>query len=640
MYLKRILLAIVSFVIVVNFTPIYADAAHSYDYKKGVFDTCKSTADASNDNNLSNYVSISGSTKTIDLCSSVTVYGIYIKSTGKINSLSINNSSVFFLKTDLPAGYYPIPGGLTGNKISVSGSDLKIYEIELFTERGDADVSNVVIETTLNSAAISFNVPTFDVRTINLEVNGMTYSGNSGSVNVSNLKANTTYTANFTVLYYHSGVVTSSYSFKTLADDTPPEDVTSFSTVITNKKDVNISFVKSTATDVSHYEIYRDDTLLVDKHKTTSYKDTTTAYNTSYTYKVVAVDTSGNKSVGVSKTVKTQDDAVTNVSNLSAAIDGKKAVKLSYTFATDTSYVQIYRDNKLLVDNYKDKSYTDTTTAYNTSYTYKILAVDASGKKSSGVSKTIKTPPDIPRDATSISYTATSNSVTLKWTNTKIDGFEHVTIYRKADNLVANVRAVFASGDGYTKVSQTQNATFTDSTVEPDTKYKYLLTTTIDGSESAGTTVDVKTKKVTVENNNLDKDANGDYVLTWTAPTTGKLKVVIGGEQYKIVAAADKKVVIPADAMAYDFWGNPDIRLVPINDIGEEIGTPSVPKPGVGVESGLLPPPDAFVSSLDVASLMSVVMSLIALVGGFLLLRLALMFVPRFIVMIRNSWGR
>lgn len=328
-----------------------------------------------------------------------------------------------------------------------------------------------------------------------------------------------------------------------------------------------------------------------------------------------------------------------DVTNLKADVTAKD-VKLSYTLPADTDYshVQIYRDGTLIADNHKSTTYTDKNTAYSTSYTYKVVSVDSAGNKSSGVSISKKTAAESPPEIEALKATATSNSVALSWQNTKRDGFDGVTIYRKQKTIAANVRALFSASDGYTPIFTTNGTEFTDLTVEPDTKYTYKVTTTIAGVESAGVTVDVKTKPVTVEGGAVDKDDNGDYVLTWTAPTTGKLKVLIDGTQYKIVAAADKKVVIPASVMVYDFWGNPKVTLVPVNDAGEDVGTPAPPKPGPDVGSGLLPSPEELKSVIDVTGLVQTGMSLIALIGGFVLLRLAFLFVPKLIKMIRRSW--
>jgi hypothetical protein len=73
--------------------------------------------------------------------------------------------------------------------------------------------------------------------------------------------------------------------------------------------------------------------------------------------------------------------SVTNIS----ATSTKDSVTLNWTNPTDTyfSYIEIYRDNVLIKDNYKSTSFTDTGLSPSTSYAYKFICVDTANGKSS-----------------------------------------------------------------------------------------------------------------------------------------------------------------------------------------------------------------------------------------------------------------
>lgn len=466
-------------------------------------------------------------------------------------------------------------------------------------------------------------------------LDGALVGTHASTINLSGLTLDTEYTLNVQTIFLDGQTVDTVQTFKTLKDTTPPANVSNLAAAIDGKKDVKITYNLPTDTDFSYVQIYRDNKLLVDNYKQNTYTDTATEFDKSYTYKIVAVDTTGNKSAGVSKTIKTSAQTADNVSNLYAAIDGKKDVKLSYKLAGDTSYVRIYRDDKLLVDNYKETSYTDKTTAYNTSYMYKVVAVNSAGIVATGISKTIKTPQSPPKDASSLSYTATSNSVSLKWRNTTLDDFTAVTIYRKNNTVAANVRALFSAGDGYTKLHSGKIETYTDNSVEPDTSYKYKVTTTIAGVESDGVTVDVKTKQVATEDTTLEQQPNGDYVVTWGAPTTGKMQINVAGTKYAVVPAANKTFTVPAADVKFNALGFADVQLVPLNDAEQPVG-PST-KPGGGGLGSIIGGGGGE-GIFDAPDLVKAAASLLALVGGFILLGLAFRVVPMLVKTIRNAF--
>ena len=83
------------------------------------------------------------------------------------------------------------------------------------------------------------------------------------------------------------------YSFTT-KDVTPPSKVTGLSLVSTTKDAITISWQKSNAEDFSYYNIYRD-RIMIANTTDSSYTDKSLASGSAFSYKVSAVDSSGNE---------------------------------------------------------------------------------------------------------------------------------------------------------------------------------------------------------------------------------------------------------------------------------------------------------------------------------------------------------
>lgn len=242
------------------------------------------------------------------------------------------------------------------------------------------------------------------------------------------------------------------------------------------------------------------------------------------------------------------------------------------------------------------------------------------------------------KEVSSLSATATAQDVDLNWKMPDYKSLKVARIYRQKDDsgLIARF---FKSASTYEPIFETNGTTFKDLTVKPDTEYKYKITTVdTSGNETDGKTITIRTKKLSVNGGGTEKDENGDYVITWTSPTTGKIKVLVGGEQFAIVPASDKKITIPKDKMKFDLIGLPDVQLIPIDEDGNE-GVPSKPGgSGTGGGIGDVVGGEAVGKIINPENLLVVVMALLLLIGGFILLALAFELVPKLVKMIRNAF--
>lgn len=273
---------------------------------------------------------------------------------------------------------------------------------------------------------------------------------------------------------------------------------------------------------------------------------------------------------------------------------------------------------------------------------YKIYAtvVNSLGIKSNPMIITVKTlePPPPEFEIKNLKAEPAFNRVDLSWSNPDYEGFHHVRIYRKDNVSTRNPfmqllfgLVVYADDDDFKPIFETNGTYFNDLIVEPDSSYEYKLTTNSEDGmfESQGVTIKVTTPpEPPPEMGGVDFGENekGDYVYKWTSPTTGKVKILVGGKEYATVPASDGQITIPKDDMKYTIMGNPDVRLIPISESGKEGKplNPNLPFSGVDLPFGAK---DLLTSS----------MSLLWLLAPFILLVLALVYAKKIIAVIRKA---
>ncbi|OIJ07628.1 hypothetical protein BKP35_18245 [Anaerobacillus arseniciselenatis] len=260
------------------------------------------------------------------------------------------------------------------------------------------------------------------------------------------------------------------------------------------------------------------------------------------------------------------------------------------------------------------------------------------GYESQGIPITVETPEaPLIEDVSNVEVETTHERVDLSWAVPEYNpNFNFVRIYRKTLTEEQNPVSAFLFGksvsanEGYDPLFETNGSYFNDLSVDPDSDYEYLLTTeNTEGQESDGVTVLASTDPEptpTMGGINETTNENGDYVFTWSSPTTGDVKVFVGGSEYTTVPASDGQVTIPKDDMQYTMFNNPDVQLQPISESGTE-GVISKPSQTIG---GIAMP-------FGVNDIVSGGMELIGLVAGFIILAFALIFAPRLINFIKKT---
>jgi len=177
-------------------------------------------------------------------------------------------------------------------------------------------------------------------------------------------------------------------------DTIPPQQAQNVRALSAGSADDNgvIVLAWTTATDnigVATYEIYRDE-VLIDHTPFPLYRDTTVTQNTDYTYTVVTVDESGNRSTPsfavTGRSLLTPDTtipATPSSSTLNANTESAD-VFWSHSNLFDLARFEVTRTggDGILVREVTSPELSDITVASGTEYCYSIVAVDASSNRS------------------------------------------------------------------------------------------------------------------------------------------------------------------------------------------------------------------------------------------------------------------
>lgn len=280
-----------------------------------------------------------------------------------------------------------------------------------------------------------------------------------------------------------------------------------------------------------------------------------------------------------------------------------------------------------------------------TAYNYELIAQYTDGEYSEPVSIVITTDaePKPIGEVIDLTGKAKHNRVDLSWQLPKTNELKHVIIYRDTleKNFLDKLLGISTVSAAATPIFETNGTYFNDLTVEPETKYEYTVTTlSTDKVESDGVSVTVTTLKEPspeIEGGGFEKDPEtGDFTYTWTQPTSGEVKVMVGGKLYKTVPASNGEIVIPAADMKFTFLGKPDVSLIPVSPDGKE-GKPVNPPASGGGSDGSGGGIGEIDMPFKVNDLVMTTFQLIGLLAGIILTALAIQLVPRLIEIIKSS---
>jgi len=259
------------------------------------------------------------------------------------------------------------------------------------------------------------------------------------------------------------------------SDTTAPGEVTNVTTISGNQQ-VTLDFTLPSDSDFSNTNVYYSSdggstfTQFTETNNTDSTATVTGLTNdTSYTFKVTTVDTSGNESTGTTTTATptatTDTTAPGEVTSITSTI-GTTTVDLSWVNPSDSdfSHVNIERNGTTIATSVTGDVYSDSGLSEGTDYTYTIYTVDTSGNVSTGTSTTVTTDtttdtvaPEAPLNVTG---KALNKGAYIDWdsnTETDLNGYN---IYK--DGVKVNTSLVYSS---HFSVGDLTNGTAYDFTV-------------------------------------------------------------------------------------------------------------------------------------------------------------------------------
>lgn len=313
------------------------------------------------------------------------------------------------------------------------------------------------------------------------------------------------------------------------------------------------------------------------------------------------------------------------------------AIALSWINPNITGFSGVtIKKNGVVIDNLPINitSYNISGLISETNYTIELIAKYSDGINSPGTTISVLTdpppPPEHIEEITELTVKAEPERVNLSWKLPQVENLKHVNIYRDTITEVSLIDKILGTTVVHAaenKIFETNGTYFNDLTVEPETTYEYTLTTnSINGAESEGVSTEVTTPLPQIEGGGYTKELEtGDFIYYWDMPTTGEVKVMLGGSNYKTVSAATKQILIPKTEMKYTAFGDPDVSLIPIASNGVE-GTPE--KPSLNGEGSADSIANAKVP-FSATDLLNSGLGLLLIIAPFVLLALAFLVVPK-----------
>ena len=259
------------------------------------------------------------------------------------------------------------------------------------------------------------------------------------------------------------------------SDTTPPSAPANLTATAASPTQVNLAWSASTDdVGVAGYKVYRNGVFLASA-VTTSYSDATAQPATTYSYTAYAYDAAGNISpASNTAAVTTPAQADTQPPSVPGGLTGTAVsasrVDLAWSAATDNVGVAgytVYRGGTAIATTSGPSAttYSDTSVAPSTTYTYTVDAFDAAGNHSPpSAAASVTTPASnlqtITLNPTADTYIDSANPSANHGTSTQIrvDGSPLVYSYLKFDlssvpgtitSLTLNVYATSSSGAGY-----------------------------------------------------------------------------------------------------------------------------------------------------------------------------------------------
>ena len=257
------------------------------------------------------------------------------------------------------------------------------------------------------------------------------------------------------------------------SSDLPPTNATNFAAQPDNAK-IILSWTKPADPDLTGYELsYAPGGNTIEIAATEeTYTISGLTNETEYTFTLVSIDATNQKSDGISITATPTIDAVApgDVTGL-AATEGDEKITLSWTNPSDVDLAgleitYIPEDSVIIIDEVLD-TYTISGLSNGTAYTFTVKAKDAVGNLSTGISVSATPADQPPLDASDLSYTGNfdNKTITITWVKPSDDdlaGYELVyTDWNFSVGRVLPATDLIDGSGSMTLDANAESATFT-----------------------------------------------------------------------------------------------------------------------------------------------------------------------------------
>ena len=246
-------------------------------------------------------------------------------------------------------------------------------------------------------------------------------------------------------------------------DSTAPSTPVLSGSENTTESSITLTWSESTDNvELRGYHIYRDGSLTAmgEEQIEITFTDTNLSQGESHSYTIKAFDTSGNSSLASNSQTFTTKDIVnpTTPENLREDTVSSNSAFLIWDASSDNANLagyRVYRDNQTApITEVSTNSYLDETLSPSNNYTYTVTAFDSSDNESTHSTSLVITTTD-----SSITSKAFPSQINLVWQDpNNTDGSVIYNVYR--DNE---------------KIATTQQLSYQDRLLSPDTAYEYAI---------------------------------------------------------------------------------------------------------------------------------------------------------------------
>ncbi|MEF2246469.1 RCC1 domain-containing protein [Paenibacillus sp. IITD108] len=176
--------------------------------------------------------------------------------------------------------------------------------------------------------------------------------------------------------------------------------------------DTTISLRWETIPGASGYEIERNG--MVEQVNTTNFNHSELLPETTYTYRIRALSSSGNSGWSLPMSLTTLPAKPAIPDNI-YAVAGKDYITLNWTAVTTALGYEVEIDGKAVMSNFGETTYTDTMLDPFTPHTYRIRAVTDAVQGDWTAAIAMRTLPDVPKAPDNIMLSSIGHLVTLSW---------------------------------------------------------------------------------------------------------------------------------------------------------------------------------------------------------------------------------